>query len=200
MNANADLAKTADALTELHATLVQGPPVPVKQIRRMAMEVLDRLPAEATCPRWEILAKCDKAREAASRLVDECRGIEKIQGGDSWFEPGEVVPWTDRDKQDITAARNAIVGELLPKQPSWLPEPNDDSGQEAREWSRLVTQKDLRTKLGISQDTLKERLTDGLMPVSGRYRCRKAKPTSRKIEVVVQDLPDSLHNWLRKTI
>jgi len=57
------------------------------------------------------------------------------------------------------------------------------------EWSRLVGYKDVREALRISHNTLKDRLIEGSKPVAGRIRHKKAKPTSRKIQVVIADLP-----------
>lgn len=68
------------------------------------------------------------------------------------------------------------------------------------EWSKVVGQKELRTKLDISQSTLKDRLVDGEQPVTGKYRCRRPKPTARKIQVAVEDMPEHLHGWLRKQV
>jgi len=143
------LVKAVEALTDLHMALAQGPPVPVKDIRRIATEALDVLPTEESCPRWAILDRCDKARAAITALINECRRIETIEGTEAWFEPGGFVPWTDLDQGDIKAARNAILDEVRPRQPEWMTQLHEsgDSGDTFGDSQKKTKKPVRRTKV-----------------------------------------------------
>lgn len=67
------------------------------------------------------------------------------------------------------------------------------------EWSRLVGQKELRSKLGIeTQNTFRDRLILGLRREEGKYRHQKTSPNAKRIQVVIEDFPAHLHDWLRE--
>ena len=111
------------------------------------------------------------------------------------------------DVFSATANMVNLLLEFLAVQPdlAWdAPYPPEAAEQnpsgDGPEWSKVVSQKDLRTKLVMSQETLKDRLVDGEQPVTGKYRCRRPKPTARKIQVAVEDMPEHLHGWLRKQV
>ncbi len=69
--------------------------------------------------------------------------------------------------------------------------------QNSGPWSKPIPMKDLRYALGISQNTLKTRLTDSQTPIPGMIRYR-GKPNARKIECIITDLPTATHDKLRR--
>lgn len=152
--------------------------------------------AEATCRQLRVEGGIVHAGEPGTEQVAEWVYVEDlirlpgdlIRGNTS--DPDALEPIDDTDERRLLALLQIEAARIEERISQPWSEP---------EWSRPVAQKDLRHKLNISQDTLRSRLLDGSVPASGKYRCRREKLTSRKIEVAIDDMPESLHDWLRKT-
>lgn len=153
---------------------------------------------ERTSPHYLIPAyfRRKRAAEEYRKLVTELLGDQADEQAIEYllFEKGgpPVVEFREMDIFERLGWLESLRARLA--------EDGSAATEKRIEWSRLVKQLDLRNKLDISQDTLRDRLIDSTEPIEGKYRCRRSRPTDRKIMVAIADLPEHLHPWLRKQI
>jgi hypothetical protein len=99
---------------------------------------------------------------------------------------GSLLTWAGKDLDPIRAQKVKASGDI-----------SGEAVKKSGPWSRPIPKKELREALGISENTLKSRLTTSTAPMGGRIRYR-GKNNARKIECVVADLPEAIHEKLRR--